>query len=435
MVKSRIARLMDSRIAVLAGAVVAALAVVSAAADRIHVHGPIVQWSDDPTTTATIIWMERTFVDAREDRAWPAGRGWRPFDPRLISGSSPLRVRESGGGEWTAHEVSTRRFGDGIHPVRLVHLTGLAPDMTYEFILPDGLVEPPVVRSFRTAPAEPGDAPIVFVTGGDMYHNRKLLDAMNRRAGLEDPLFALLGGDLAYANNVDSQRWCEWFDSWAELAVAPDGRMVPMIVAIGNHETADPGAAPLAPGGSPPAATQFLSLFRLAGGRTHHAIDFGSYLSIVLLDSGEIQTVESQTAWLRAALEARADREHVFVCYHRPAFGTGVKNDVAAIRREWVPLFERYGVHAAFENDHHVYKRTALIDSSGMHPQGGVLYMGDGAWGVNVREIKDTSNRPWLERAEPINHLIRVELRADRRVYEAKTADGRVFDDFTQDRR
>ena len=69
-----------------------------------------------------------------------------------------------------------------------------------------------------------------------MFHTRDLLDPMNMRAWTEDPLFALLGGDLAYANGIDKQKLIELVDSWSKYARSTSGDLIPMIVVIGNHE-------------------------------------------------------------------------------------------------------------------------------------------------------------------------------------------------------
>ena len=50
------------------------------------------------------------------------------------------------------------------------------------------------------------------------------------------PDFALLGGDLAYANGQDWKRWLDWIEEYADHARIADGLSIPFVVAIGNHE-------------------------------------------------------------------------------------------------------------------------------------------------------------------------------------------------------
>ena len=85
---------------------------------------------------------------------------------------------------------------------------------------------------------------------------------------------------------------------------------------------------------------------------------------------------------------------------------------------------------AVFENDHHVLKRTLGLSAGVVDDAAGVPYIGDGAWGVNVRKIKpaDIARRPWLVTAEPLNHLWRIDLAEDGFTATAKTAAGEVLD-------
>lgn len=362
-------------------------------------------------------------------------KGWASESPKVPAGvpmntrfATALYVRERGEGKWrTDLKPKTKPFGKANAYVRSAVLTGLKPGTDYEY----KVVGDDATGWFTTAP-EKLPVGTKFVTGGDMFHTRELLDAMNRRAGLEDPMFALLGGDLAYANGVSAERWYQWVDSWRELAVAPDGRVIPMVVAIGNHEVK--GAA-YRPTNAPPVSDSpfFYSLFELPKGKSNYGLHFGDDLSLVMLDSGHTQNVVDQNDWLKRELEACEKAAYTFVCYHRPAYGTGVKGDAKHIQKHWSPMFEKRGVEAVFENDHHTYKRTKPL-VNGKVKEGGVLYLGDGSWGVNVRKITQEmlKGRDWLAYSGPINHLIRVTMDGGKVHYHAVRANGEVFDKTTQ---
>jgi acid phosphatase type 7 len=341
----------------------------------------------------------------------------------------PLYWRALGAEEWISATTLTRPFADTGNLIRWVTLDGLKPGTSYEFKLPEEHADR--AGKFRTAPAD-GSTPIRFVTGGDMYHNREFLDAMNVRAGAEDPLFALLGGDLAYDNAKDETRWYDWMDSWHQNAVTPDKFMIPAIVAIGNHETITPGAwSP--PNVQPPhSAKYFYSLFLTPEEyKSNYTVDFGNYLSLVILDSNHSQTVVSQTAWLAEQLEKRSTLPALFACYHRPTYGTKVKEDELGIRTQWVPLFEQFGVDAVFENDHHTYKRTRPLLKGDVVTEGGVLYLGDGAWGVGTRKIPEsTHDLPYIASAQQKRHLIVVDVSESGIRYTAKEANGNVIDQY-----
>ena len=338
-----------------------------------------------------------------------------------------LAYRPKTGGAWTFADLRERKFGTTEHRAFSADLQDLEPGTRHVFKIarwgaPTGTWE------FETAPATFKEG-MTFVTGGDMYATREWMDAMNRRAGKEDPLFALLGGDLAYANGAKGDRWIAWLDSWHKCAVAPDGRLLPMIVAIGNHEVKGASYRPTnAPGRDQ--APFYYSLFLGKEEGAQFTVDFGNYLSVVGIDSGHTANVAAQTDWLGRVLGNRLGIPRQFVCYHRPAWGTGVKDDATDIRREWSPLFEQFKVDCVFENDHHTYKRTHPIVGGKRNDKDGVLYLGDGSWGVKTRSIpKDwEKKRPYLAKALAVRHLIKVTMTGGQFVYEGMTADGDIFD-------
>lgn len=338
--------------------------------------------------------------------------------------------RPAGSDDSLTASVTCHDFADSGDTLCSVELAKLAESTIYQFeIARPRTRDPAVRRQFRTAPAQPAN--LCFVTGGDMFHSRKLLDPMNRRAGLENPLFALIGGDLAYANGVDAKRWYEWLDSWDEFARTPGDHLIPMIAAIGNHEVKGIAYEPERPPG-PAAAAHFYQIFVTAGPPqvAHRAIDFGDWMTIILLDSGHTASIASQVPFLQRTLADRRTVPRKFVCYHRPAWGTGTKPDAAHIQRLWCPLFEQAGIDAVFENDHHVFKRTLPLRAGKVDEVNGIPYLGDGAWGVDVRKIdpKELKRRPWLATAKPLNHLWRIDLTKEGFTATAKTADGTTID-------
>jgi hypothetical protein len=154
-------------------------------------------------------------------------------------------------------------------------------------------------------------------------------------------------------------------------------------------------------------------------------------MSVLGLDSGHTSNIKAQSKWLSESLAARETIPRQFICYHRPAWGSGVKEDATDIRREWSPVFEKYKVDAVFENDHHVYKRTHPIRGGKVDEKNGVIYLGDGAWGVDVRAIPTDwkTTRPYLVEARSVNHLIKVTMTKSGFQYEGIKADGKVFDE------
>ena len=379
--------------------------------------GVYLTWHGDPTSSVTVNWVDLYENSGDTVLYRPHGQAEAPWD------------RASG---------EHSRVADSVLRVHRVELKELSPDTVYEFAIGD---EPPAIRShvyrFRTMPLAPR-RPIRFVTGGDMMHAREMADAMNKVAGKLAPDFALLGGDLAYANDVLAMPWVDWLQSWTIHARTPQGLLIPMIAVIGNHEVSGGGY-----GGGREQARYYYDLFAPPAGRSNFATDFGTYLSILALDSHHSQPVPEQTRWLEEALEERQDQQFLFAVYHYPAYGTtkapqgALPSDAEVsklIQAEWVPLFERFGLTAVFENDHHTYKRTHRLRNGRRDDSNGILYLGDGCWGVATRPVPAPGSVWYLARAESRNHLWQVTLDGGKATFEAIDVEGHVFDRVTTDR-
>ncbi len=366
-------------------------------------HGVYLSWQRDPTTTMSIHWLSRGEADV-DAIAWaPRDRDmWR----RVYGTRHPLP-----------------------HSDRVVHtveLTGLEPDHDYRFRI-DGDA---AVHAFRTMPADASE-PIIFISGGDLYK-----ESFDKRmyvvAAARDPLFAIIGGDIVYDNGEPSRvdRWFHWLDAWGEYMVTSDGRLIPMVVAIGNHEVfgrydQTPAEAPF-----------FYSLFAWPGETGCNVLDFGNYMSVIALDSTHTHPVAgAQTQWLQGTLAERVGTPHLLAVYHVPAYPSVRSYDgpiCALIREHWVPLFEQYGVDIVFENHDHAYKRTPRIRNGTIDPRG-VMYVGDGAWGAKIRTVHTPADTWYLDRAESVHHVIVVTIHGEQLRFEAVNEHGEVFDSYPEE--
>ncbi len=329
---------------------------------------------------------------------------------------------------YTLASIDERELADTGNPVFEARIDKLRPGTAYEYLLAAEGRE--VFEGwFRTAPAFLSK-PMNFVVGGDMGTTTAV--PVCRLAGELDAEFGLLGGDLAYANGRDDFKWYDWLDNWRDLVVGKDGRSIPMIAIIGNHEMK--GLAIRRSG-----APFYFSLFDLPTNGTNFTVDFGKYMSIVCLDSNHAQPVRRQTLWLNGQLDGRKEIPNLFAIYHRPAWGTGVKRNIGGIQKAWTPLFEKYGVDCVFENDHHTYKRSKKILGGVPNEEQGVLHIGDGAWGARIRPIVDSNlnrvgARSYLEKWEARHHLVQVTISPNgMKQYEA-IAPGQVVFDEVSDR-
>ncbi len=373
-------------------------------------------WHDDPTTTMTVSWLSETPVSP---------------EPHVF-------YHAKGDDTWRRATGKTRPLPHTSQTINQVDLTGLQPGTRYEFLTS----KTGEFFTFETLPATL-DAPLRFVEGGDAADDFEITDRMNALAGKRDPAFVVLGGDLAYCNGEPGRanRWTTFFQSMHRHLRAPDGRLIPVIVAIGNHEVRLRDKARWPENLPTDAKTRnelsaaFQAVFPFPGDPAFGVIDVGDYLSLVFLDSNHLTPVAgAQTEWLARTLKERRGRPNVFPVYHVPAYPS--KNDYdhytsKDIRKNWVPLFEEAGLRLAFEHHGHTFKITHPIRAGKVDPDG-IVYVGDGAWGVKPRDVHPVDQTWYLSKAGNIQHLHEVTLEPGRRTVESISIDGETLNTFTQ---
>ena len=392
--------------------------------ERVKKAEPIsfmLSWQNDPTSTMTIDWYP------------------------VIYRSSYLEYRKLGDEQWQMGEGRFIEIPEtGRHLLRL-ELTGLQPDQLYEFRFTG---EDPVYK-FRTMPDQ-HDRPIRFVAGGDMLHTTEwmrntamsVMRTMRAEMSSQGLDFAVIGGDLAYTDGEARKvgRWYDYFRIWSEVMVTSEGRVIPHLAAIGNHEVkrAYIHNYPFQEYNHPDfrirEAPYFSTFIPFPGEEGYGVLDFGDYLSLFLLDSGHTSFVDGpQAEWLERALYERRHVRHLIPVYHVTAWPSARKmtGEIETLIREtWVPLFEEYGVRLTFENHDHTYKRTHPIRNHQVD-ETGIYYIGDGAWGVRTRPIRvdEDGNPPWyIANADSLRHFILGELDGDQIRLRMYDEDGRPID-------
>lgn len=374
----------------------------------------LLTWQRAPTTTMTVDWHV----------------------PQAHPGESTLFYRSAGSEEsWAS--VSARRvvFPASDRRVHRAEIAGLSPDSTYEL----RVGEHSRVYLFRTMPESLDQRPVRFAAGGDTMHDRGLMEQTNRVAMQHDPDFVVWGGDLAYANGdlrrVD--RWHDWTEAVHQTLRTPEGRLVPVLAGIGNHEV-DGSYVRKYPDYEPTDAWRtrlapfYYQLFAFPGQPGYGALDFGDYLSVILLDTGHSNPIEgAQTTFLERALAERRERQipTILPVYHVPGYPSHRSPDgrlSTEVREHWVPLFEQYGIELALENHDHTYKRTHRL-KGGVPDESGVLYVGDGAWGVGTRAGK-SSDETYIDTFEAERHAILVTLGPGERSARVVSDGGRELD-------
>lgn len=357
-------------------------------------------WQRDPTTTMTVQW-----VGSEDDGA-----------NRL------LWYRASGTGVWQSQAHTKRPFPLSDRWIFRAELTGLTPDTDYFFRVGLDSVE----ERFRTMPSKATNT-IHFVSGGDAGTSEHAV-ATNKLAAAQSPMFSLIGGDIAYENGKSPGTFLQFLKNYSRDMRDEKQRLIPLLGCIGNHEVN--GSYDKTRAEAPFFYSIFDGLYPDTG---FASLDFGDYLSLILLDTNHTTPVAGdQTDWLEKTLKERQDLPTVFAFNHVPAYpskrefagtgsGTGEPN-----RTHWCPLFERYNVDAVFEHHDHTYKRTHRM-LNGLKDDNGILYLGDGSWG-KVRTPAPLEERSYLAVAHEAYHMSVHRIEGAERFHVALSDTGRVVD-------
>jgi hypothetical protein len=370
-------------------------------------------WHRDPTTTMVVQWVG-TAGETADTSVY-----YRPGPAEVHAAIAGPTV-----GQWQAKPTAAKPYPKTDFKVFRTELTGLSPGTEYEFRIGR---QSPAYR-FRTMPAKATDT-IHFISGGDCGVNGHAV-ANNVQAARQDPMFAVVGGDLGYDNGTSVEVSLAFLRNYSKHMLGRGGRLIPLVPCIGNHEVA--GGYNKTREKAPFYYALFDGLFPETGYTT---LDFGNYLSLVLLDTGHTSPIGGeQAAWLEKTLKERKDHPHVMVVNHVPAYpsfrrfestalspGTGEPN-----RKHWVPLFEKYRVPVVLEHHDHTFKRTKPL-LGGLAHGNGVLYLGDGSWG-RLRAPQKPEKLTFLATASQDYHLSLHRLQGEERFHLALDENGRVMD-------
>lgn len=336
---------------------------------RFGAHARVV-WTTDPAHEATILWS--TDKPSAAPRLYLFDRP--PSDPAR----RPLR---------RIVDVTSVRFPDPREEhieawQHRVDLRELEPSRSYWFE-----VEHHSGRSrsfwFRTAPID--DRVISFLSGGDCLDRRQPRREMNHRMAQvahDDPQILCLAHAGDFVRNGESLReWLEWLDDH-EVLTGPDGQLLPLVVARGNHEAVGP---------------LFDFVFGAPGGkvRNYYRTPLGSTVVLLTLNT-EYPAEGDQRQFLVDALSGDQDREFRLAQYHRGLF-PAVRQAFAG-KSAWLPVFDRFHLDFGLESNGHTLKRTPPIRAGAIDPEG-TVFLGEGGFGAKQRSPRneDERNRFWTQ--------------------------------------
>lgn len=281
-------------------------------------------------------------------------------------------------------------------------IPGLAPRQVYCYqVAIDGRLV--VERTgFRTAPAAGSGAPVRIAAWGDSGWEGDDQNAIVD--GIESVPFDFMihMGDIAYTSGTLPQFEDTFFVPYARLL-----RNAAMFAVSGNHEYETDDAWP------------YRQVFALPENGAPHGVerwfsfDWGD-VHMIALDTEKIGSL--QAAWLERDLRANK-LPWVIVYLHRPPFSSGEHGSDGAVRRWFVPLFEKYDVPLVLAGHDHHYER--------IRPQNGVHYIVSGGGGRGTRPV---GRSYFTAFSESVLNFLYLQIEGDVMTVHAIDGTGREFD-------
>jgi len=393
-------------------------------------------WEGDPRTTMTAQWMrgpglgEHPAVDKPETIQWrkAGANDWSTLVTKTNAFPDPKL--------WRKRQIERSRMQNKKavfpHPTKvkesawlLVKGTweGLEPGQEYEFKTGNSRV-----WKFRTAPTQlqPG---LIFAAGGDSDVTEEAEEIFGAAAG-QNPLFIHVGGDLAYSDGGDVAHEMAFWKMYHRSAQTKEGRLIPFVAGIGNHEVQ---GGYWKPGKSfeemKEKAPFYYALFGgLYRAEEPVALDFGDYLSLLMLDTGHVTPMERQTGWLERNLESRKNVPWLFASWHVAAYPSARGWDSQPMsgyaRENWIPLIEKSQAAGVFNHHDHDLQRVETEGKGGRK----IMVFGNGAIGVDLRRPRCEESARLAKFRAMEHHIYMVSLTADKAVVTAIGMGGKELD-------
>ena len=339
-------------------------------------------WNDDPETTITI--------------------GWDQFGgehPQVYYGTKDK------GRNWKRYKISeepTREVSHLNMNTKFCELSNLLPNTAYYFVIKDseGVSER---FWFRTAPDRP--TPFTCIMGGDTKSVGEAYEAGRHTARMVShlrPLFVMFCGDFTN-DGVTPEHWAQWLTDWLELTHTEDGRLIPIVPVMGNHENRDKMVL----------NKVFNAPFQYENPENiYYSLSIGGDFFHMILLNSEIEVGAEQREWLEEDLKAHKDFTFKLAAYHKPFYPhTTRKRENIYQYLQWAYLFHEYGLDLSLDADSHMSKITFPLKPDSLTGYegfirddiNGTMYIGEGSWGATPRAADD--NKPWTLRSGSFNQI------------------------------
>jgi hypothetical protein len=300
--------------------------------------------------------------------------------------------------------------------IHVVELEDLSPDTVYYFVAGGPAGGYSQEYKFRTGPA--GVVDTTFIAGADSRTHWDKRDAMSALVSNFDVDFILFNGDFV-GDGWNQTQWDSYFDHVEQYFYASDGRFVPIIPAIGNHEDND---------------SKYYNQWAVGGNEQWYSIDWGN-IHIAVIDCQEtLAKIQQQATWLDADLAAHADAEWTIVMYHFSTFATGRKPNWVNGINHIVPVIDKHHVDIVIGADSHGYFRSGPVNytaSSSTQQDSfdeGTLYVVTAGWGA---PLYNTPAQWWTNYTASVYNFVVFDVFTNNSLHlKAIDINGTVFDDL-----
>jgi hypothetical protein len=379
--------------------------------DPIHVR---VLFEENPQTEAVVSWT--TTAEGESHKLYICTE---PREGRKEQYSRSLPATHSAPYTLRADEREAGMHSWGHH----VYLDNLEPGKFYYIMVEsDGNVSEEY--HFATAPA--GDQPVRALVVSDSRaphrgrphpeNSRRRVNALMRELFEEHPNIVAMMHGADYTGHAYWSQLYWWLKDHTEMTTTSNNRLLPIIPARGNHDL-DVG---------------FEEMFWWPDRENdyYYTTHLNNFTSLITLNT-EISRGGHQQEWLESQLrELRPQKRWLMAMYHRPAYPSvrgfgGAKPQRAA----WVPLYEKYGLDAAYESHDHALKRTYPIYDGKVDHERGIIYFGDGGGGVKQR--RPDPDRWYLEVTGRYHHVHLITFDPSEMDVKAIEFHGNTVDHFT----
>ena len=372
----------------------------------------ILTWNGDPPTSQAVTWRTSVAVPAGVGQIAEAepGSGFDPYggevrpNPQKVrTVTATTRVLSSDLGDAHYHEVTFR---------------GLKPRTKYVYRVGDGELWSAWFQ-FSTPSDRPDEVRFIYF-GDSQNEHLSHWSRVVRQAFSDMPKahFLLHAGDLASHARSDAQ-WGEWHAAGGWI-----NAMVPSIPTPGNHEYFGGGLT-----------KHWRSQFTLPENGPEGLEETAYYVDvqgvrIVSLNSNE--NLQEQAEWLDELLSDNPNAWTV-ITFHHPVYSTALGRDNAALRAAWRPVFDEHVPDLVLQGHDHTYGRAGpmrednLLTGAQTRSERGTVYVVS----VSGPKMYELEGAEWMnETAQGVQLYQLITIRGGSLHYEARTADGALFDTF-----